>query len=379
MALDEQASIVLIAGDLYDGAWKDYSTGLYFVAQVRRLREAGIPVVLLRGNHDAESQITRYLKLPENVHELSTQSPETIRFDDLGLAVHGQGFAVRDVREDLAKSYPRAIDGVVNIGMLHTALGGREGHEPYAPTTLSVLADKGYDYWALGHVHRREVVSRSPMVVYPGNVQGRHVRETGPKGAMLVSIETGRIGAIEPRDVDVVRWADCAVKVADDAAVSDVLDRVHESLDELVRTAEGRLVAARLTITGATRAHAELVRDADKVIGDVRAIAIDVGGDALWVGDIRTRTRPPLDAASLSGSTDPVAMLLRVANEAASDERIARELAASVADLAAKLPDELRRDPAFSFIDDPASLPSVLRDVEELLVALLVDKEAGPT
>lgn len=379
VALEEKVEMVLLAGDLYDGAWRDYSTGLHFVAEMRRLREAGVPVVMVRGNHDAESQITKHIKLPDNVVDLARREPETRIFESLGIAVHGQGFAQRDVREDLARDYPSAIAGAVNVGLLHTALGGREGHETYAPTSLAVLADKGYDYWALGHVHRREVVSRSPYVVYPGNLQGRHVRETGPKGLMLVTIEAGRVNAVEPRDVDVVRWADCVVEAGEDDSREDVLEKVEASLEEALRGAEGRLLASRLTITGATRCHADLVRESDRLAADVRAIGIDAGGPSLWVGDVRVSTRPPLDVESLSKSGDPIAVLLRAAEDAASDPDLARELVEGLSDLTAKLPEELRADPAFAFLDDPRELPSVLRDVEELLVALLAPRDQAGT
>lgn len=374
IALEEQASLVLVAGDLYDGAWRDHSTGLYFVSQMTRLRAADIPVVVLRGNHDAESQITKHIRLPDNVKELSTKAPETIVFERLGVAVHGQGFAVRDVREDLARKYPQAVPGHVNIGMLHTAMSGREGHEPYAPTTLQVIEDRGYDYWALGHVHRHEIVSRAPFVVYPGNLQGRHIRETGPKGLVLVTAETGRITGVEPRVVDVVRWADCSVALGADSSRASTLTAVEAALRAAVAEAEGRLVAARVVVTGTTRAHAELAKAPDAFAADVRSIALDVGGEGLWVGDVTLKTRLALDVAAMEGSTDPLALLVRAAGEAASDEAVARELAATLADLAGKLPEELRSDPALRFLDDPKELPAILRDVEDTLLALLVTK-----
>ncbi len=183
LATEEHASFVLIAGDVYDGDWKDYNTGLFFVKQMARLKEAGISVYLVAGNHDAASVITKSLRMPDNVAFLSTERPETMLIDRLGIALHGQGFPAREVTEDLSIAYPDAMAGMFNIGLLHTSVDGRSGHEPYAPCTLDGLRSKGYDYWALGHVHAREVLSEDPWIVFPGNMQGRHVRETGPKGA----------------------------------------------------------------------------------------------------------------------------------------------------------------------------------------------------
>jgi len=139
LAIEEKVAFVLLSGDLYDGEWKDYHTGLFLSQQLSRLREAEIKVCIIYGNHDAESRITKSLRLPDNVRVLSTKSPVTVSLEEVGVAIHGQGFAKRDVTENLAEQYPEAIKGLFNIGMLHTALSGAEGHEPYAPCNLGTL------------------------------------------------------------------------------------------------------------------------------------------------------------------------------------------------------------------------------------------------
>ena len=133
-----------------------------------RLNNAGIPVYLLQGNHDAESQITRRLELPENVHLFSSRKPQTFEPDELSVALHGQSFRQRNVTENLALVYPDPVSGAFNIGVLHTGLGGMGGHENYAPCLLGDLVNKGYDYWALGHVHQAEVLHKQPHIVFPG-------------------------------------------------------------------------------------------------------------------------------------------------------------------------------------------------------------------
>jgi len=152
-AIDEQVDFMVIAGDVYDGDWKDFNTGLYFVRQMGRLRQAGIPVYLLYGNHDAESEMTRSLELPDNVHVFTTREAQTHRIEHLKVALHGRSFRVAATTDNLLPDYPDPVQGFLNIGVLHTALEGNAEHARYAPCSVAELQAKGYQYWALGHVH----------------------------------------------------------------------------------------------------------------------------------------------------------------------------------------------------------------------------------
>ena len=372
LCIEEQAALLLIAGDLYDGNWRDYSTGLFFGRQVARLRHAGVRVVWIRGNHDAASQITQYLELSDNAVELSTSKPQTVRFDELGVAVHGQGFAKRAVTDDLAARYPDAADGYLNIGLLHTCLSGREGHEPYAPTRLETLASKGYDYWALGHVHERDVVSRRPFVVFPGNLQGRQVREAGPKGATLVTVDEGRIVEVEAYALDVVRWAVCAVDASEASSADDVIDGVRSRLESLVEEAEGRMVAARVRVEGASRAHGALASGLEQWQEQVRLVATDVGGELLWVERVELRTSPLAELALAAERGDAIGDILRSLRALRDDPERLAALAAEFADLKNKLPAELRSGPEALRLDDPEFFARVLSDTERTLLPRLL-------
>jgi exonuclease SbcD len=292
LCISEQAALLLIAGDLFDGNWRDYSTGLFLVERMTRLREAGVRVVWIRGNHDAASRLRKHLRMPENVRELRTAEPESVSFEDLNLVVHGQGFAEAAVMEDLTRRYPPAVAGAVNVGLLHTALDGREGHAPYAPCTLTGLVDRGYDYFALGHAHTHEVVSRAPWVVYPGNLQGRQARESGPKGAVIVEFDGARVTNVAHRALDVVRWAKVVVEAPQAASLDDVGEAVRQRLGAECRSAGERLVAARVEIVGPSPVHAALKADPERVTETVRAAALDVDGGSAWVERVVVRTRP---------------------------------------------------------------------------------------
>lgn len=368
LCLEEDAKLLLLAGDLYDGSWKDYSTGLFFSQQMARLAREGCRVAWIRGNHDAASQITQHLVLPEGVTELPFKKPGTVRYEDLGIAVHGQGFKTREVTERLAESYPEPEPGALNIGLLHTSLSGRPGHAPYAPCTADMLSHRGYDYWALGHVHAREVVSERPFIVFPGNLQGRHARETGDKGATVVSVDGRRVAGIEHRALDVVRWGRLEVNAAECASLDDVLERVGEALAEARDDAEGRLLCVRLEITGASRAHAELERDPEALRANVLSIAGDVGARELWVEKVRVETRPPSD---LSLGEDVVGQVARAFAALQGDDAAVAELAEELAPLLQKLPAELKSAADGRRHDDPNAVTQALADAERMVLTLL--------
>jgi DNA repair exonuclease SbcCD nuclease subunit len=375
LCIEEGARLLVIAGDLYDGRWKDYGTGLFFASQMAQLREGGVRVVLLRGNHDAESQIPKNLKLPENVRELSVKKPETILFEDLGVAVHGQGFATRAVTTDLARDYPQARPGFLNIGVLHTSVDGREGHDAYAPTTVETLAGKGYDYWALGHVHAREVLSTDPWIVFPGNLQGRHAKETGPKGATLVTAPSGRVERVEHRALDVVRWARLTVDASACTGEGHVLDRVREALEKASGEAEGRALAARVIVTGQTKAHVALETDPEHFVAEVRAAASDVAGE-VWVEKVRLETRAALDLPALRAQAGPIGELVRAIDGLRASDEALRALGGDLEELRRKLPAELREGEDALRLDDPAYLRALLADVEQMIVPRLLEGEA---
>lgn len=365
--IEERADFLLIAGDLYDGDWTDYNTGLFFAKQMSLLREAGIRVFIVRGNHDARSKI---LRLPEGVRELSPKKAETILLDDLGVAVHGRSYEKADTTEDLSQAYPMPREGYFNVGLLHTCASGREGHLPYAPCSVGDLVARRYDYWALGHVHAREVLHQSPWIVFPGNLQGRHARETGEKGATLVTVEEGRIVQVEHRTLDALRWVRCEVDARMASSVDEVIELCREALAREADAAEGRIVAARVEVAGATRAHAALSREPDKYRSEVRSAASDAG--EIWVEKIGFRTRSLLDAEAMLGD-EAVGGLYRQLRALCEDEDEVSKLLRGLDDLRKKLPAELYPSEGGATLD-PA-LRQIVRELPDYLLPQLFSGE----
>ncbi|NEX19380.1 DNA repair exonuclease [Thiorhodococcus mannitoliphagus] len=301
LAIDERVDFVVIAGDLYDGDWKDYSTGLFFRSQMAQLNASGIPVYLIAGNHDAASVITKKLGLPDNVRVFSTRTTESFEVPGLPVIIHGRGFPNRAVPENLALDYPSAIAGKFNLGLLHTSLTGRPGHATYAPCSEQDLRSKGYGYWALGHVHQPEVISKDPWIVFAGNCQGRHARETGPRGCCLVSVNDAlEVEGVERRTLDVVRWQDVPVVLDQVEKEIEATQRIRTALADAVKMAEDRLLAARITLTGASPLHGCLHREAQRWRAEILGIAQDFGEDAVWIEQIKVATSPVYDLGQLA-------------------------------------------------------------------------------
>jgi len=377
LCCEQEVDFLLIAGDLYDGGWKDFNTGLFFAQQMHRLGSQQIPVFIVRGNHDAQSTMTKHLSLPANVVQFDSSAAHTRRLDALDVAIHGRSYATREVTDDLSIDYPEPLPGGFNIGLLHTSADGREGHEPYAPCHPEALVAKGYDYWALGHVHQREVLHENPWVLFPGNLQGRHARETGAKGCTVVDVVDGAVSHIEAVPLDVVRWSRRRIDLADTSSCDAMLDLFAQVVTDEVAQADDRLLALRLEFHGSTAAHGELVHDTERWINEIRQRAMEVADDNVWIEKVRFRTRPVVSMKQLREREDPLGELLRGLDDLRHDPQAVADLAPVFDELLQKLPHQARSGPESVDLSDGHTLCQLIDDVESLLVPELLAENEG--
>jgi DNA repair protein SbcD/Mre11 len=376
LAISEKVAFVLIAGDLYDGDWKDYNTGLYLVAQMTKLRDAGIPMFIIAGNHDAASKITKTLRLPDNVTLFSSNKPATIRLDHLDVAIHGQSFSSPSVKKDLSRGYPERLKGYFNIGILHTCATGREGHEPYAPCSIDGLSSKEYDYWALGHVHQHEVLLENPFIVFSGNTQGRHVRESGPKGCVLVTVKDDGQAEIEFKPIDVVRWEVPEVDVFGAESGYDMVDRFSHTLEALLEANQGMPLAVRVKIQGETSAHDEIMSDMERWMSEFRAAALEIGGGKIWVEKTRfDLSAPPSDR--FEHPSGAIKELLNLFDELSKGGDARQALVLELAELEKKLPRDVKDGSEGIRFDDTDWFDDVLNQVRPMLIKRLLRKETA--
>jgi DNA repair exonuclease SbcCD nuclease subunit len=344
VAIEESVDFMVIAGDLYDGTWKDYNTGHFFCREMGRLNKANIPVYLLYGNHDAESEMTKKLTLPANVHTFESRKANTFRIDALKVSLHGRSYKEVAIYDNLAASYPSPDVGWLNIGVLHTALGGYASHANYAPCSLAELGAKGYQYWALGHVHEHAILQRDPWVVFPGNLQGRHIRETGERGAMLVTADASGIQTVERLLVDALRWHRVEVDATSAATLPEVTRLVGLAFEQLITNSpESIYLSVRVVIMGKTSAHGELFGLEKQLREDILGQAAALGINRLWVEKVCLETEPSVDAAQIATRSDAIADLQKYLAEAPTDAALLASLLEDLQPLVDKMPMEVIR------------------------------------
>ena len=374
-AIAEKVDFLVIAGDLYDTGLKSFESALFFNKQMVNLHDAGIGVYLIYGNHDAASKLTRQLRPPGNVQVFRASEPHTILDDNLGVALHGQSFPTPEVVDDLAANYPAPLSDFFNIGVLHTNLTGYSEHANYAPCSLEELKNKGYQYWALGHVHNRHILCRDPYIVYPGNIQGRHGKEQGEKSSELVTVsETGSV-SIQQIPTSVVPWSEVEVDASGCATADDVYDKLRTELQALFPSTNDRVSAIRVKISGASEAHDELSRDPDEVRNQAISIANECGNDLLWVERVQLATLPRLSREGLLDRDTPVGEIARIVAEIRQQPASLAQWE-SITDLVRKLPSELFEGPDPIRLDERA-LSSAIEEAEELLLARIAALEAA--
>lgn len=378
VAIRESVDFVVIAGDLYDGDWRDFNTGLFFVRQMAKLREARIRVYLIAGNHDASSLMTRKLSLPVNpggdALMLSHEQAETRRLDDLGVAIHGRSFANKEEFTNMVPEYPAPVSQWFNIGMLHTSLNGSDEHDTYAPCTTSDLCAKGYQYWALGHIHKRSVLPdeglpfASPPALYSGNIQGRHIRETGPRGCFVVSVDERHRVDVRFQPLDVFRWDICHVSCTDAKSIDEVVEQFRNSLNPLMERHGDLPIGIRVILDGATEAHQQLASHREQITAEIRSAGTIISDGRVWIEKLRVTTSYPRERQRISDNDGPLGELVRYLDELPNDTEALTQLMGELKDLAKKLPVELTQTSDGLRLTDVEWIRNVVNELKPLLL-----------
>lgn len=365
LCLSENVDALLVAGDIYDGADRSLKAQLRFVDGLKRLDAAGIRSFICHGNHDPLNGWQANLRFPDSCHQFGAEV-KGVELDTArpGLAtVYGVSYPEREVRQSLVPKFGRVTGEAFSIGLLHANVGNNSQHGPYSPCSVDDLRATGIDYWALGHVHTRQVVNqRGPVVVYPGNPQGRHPVETGDRGVYLADVAEDREVSLSFRDVSVVRWAQVMVSIDRMSSEQELLDTI-ESAAAAAFDAQGRDVVCRVVVNGrgplypSTRKPGFSATLQDRINDDWSS-----GTPFGWCERVEVATKPAFDREEQRQAGDFVGDLLRLVDDVDAEP-----------DQLALLRDQLA--PLYGHIRAKRYLGDKLPTNEELR-ALLSDAEA---
>ncbi len=367
--IERGAEFLVVSGDVYNQAERRVRSQLAFAKAAATLEHAGIPVFVVHGNHDPSSGWSAGISMPANVHVFADDRVERIAFERDGetvCALYGRSYRRAAETTNLAKGFKREIGDAVAVGVLHTNVGGRPGYDDYAPCTLDDLRTCGMDYWALGHVHKPEVLSQSPYAVYAGCPQGLDPTQSGARGCYEVTIDGGVVDA-EFISLAAVVWHPAAVDLSSATRLDDVRDAIAAAVDAALAAAEAPVVV-RLDLTGRSDVHASL-----QTTGALAALVDDAREEALglepwvWIDRVRDRTRPAIDLDSLRTAEDFTGDVIRLADDLLGN---ASDGAAFIDEVAAALLDR---------VGDPTLAPDaadILARARDLALDRLLDGDA---
>ena len=376
LAIDETVDFLLIAGDLYDKDSPDFHTPIHVRRKFRELHDRQIPVFIIQGNHDATTVAKKAfesLQMPPNVTVFPTNKPKTAYLEQLNVAIHGQGFATKSVTDDLSAKYPDAESGQFNIGLLHTNLGGRDSHDNYAPSTTEGLLAKGYQYWALGHIHKRDrgLGGRNQIIHYSGNTQGRHIREAGPRGCTLVTVDAQHQISMKFRPTDVWRWMECQISANQCETPDDVIADVCGDLEKKLQDADDRSLAVRVRVAGASPAHRALMKHPEHWREQLRNSVLDAFESRIWLEEIQFQTRLTTRPAARELDATYGDLIAGIHELTPGDEVLA-EVREHLDGMLGKLPRDVRLGDVID-LNDEATVEGLVNDAKELLVAQLLE------
>lgn len=258
LAIDQEVDFVLLSGDLFDESNRSLKAQLFLRNQFLKLQEHEIDVFIIYGNHDHLGGEWTPIEWPENVHVFLSSTPSEQSFyrgDQLAASIYGFSYNERAVYENMTSHYVKTTDAPYHIAMLHGTLAGQEGHDAYAPFQLQQLLSRDFDYWALGHIHKRALLHEDPMIIYPGNLQGRHIKETGEKGCYVVHLSENSHAAEFIGCSDVI-FETLSLDITDTAHMTDLVTLVDKQMSRLKERGIPHVV--KIELTGETPAYIRL-------------------------------------------------------------------------------------------------------------------------
>ncbi len=329
LCIEKEVDGLLIAGDLHDAVNRSLRSLTRLRDQFLRLQDHHIQVLICHGNHDPLTAWEKKFHWPDNVHVFGTETVEShpLFHGNTHVAdIYGISYGVEQVTENLAKGFRNKDSSVWSIGLLHTNVGGDKNHLNYAPCELQDLLDARMNYWALGHIHAHRVLhTENPLIIYPGNPQGRHPRETGARGCYLIEVNHQGTPAFEFLPVDIIRWHQESVSIENISTLDDLLTVMETRGQELLQGSGNRPGIVRWKLIGRGPLNRDLsqIGQREDLLTTLRD-RMGLGAVPLWSESIHDSTGREVDVEALRKEENLLGDFLRLSAE--SDNQMIDEL-----------------------------------------------------
>jgi DNA repair exonuclease SbcCD nuclease subunit len=318
LCVSEDVDFLVISGDIFDSQIKSLSAQLKFAGELKKLSDLGIPTYFICGNHDPLNSWLDTLEMPKNVIRYDGRKVEHFTFmknDKPLVDIYGISFKNKTVNKNLAKEYQRGENASpISIALLHGTIGTQSLHENYAPFSMNDIVNKGFDYWALGHIHKREIIKGSdPAVVYPGNPQGRDFGETGAKGCYLIELDENKPPNIKFLPTQLIRFEEIRIDITGENKINRLPEMFQESISSLEDYDENTSYILRGSIIGRTILHSELNKpgEIETLISDLNEGQLDQS-TFTWIDKIILETKPEINEQRIKEGSDFSADLLKL-------------------------------------------------------------------
>ncbi|MBN1107850.1 MAG: DNA repair exonuclease [Bacteroidales bacterium] len=335
LCIDRKADFLIISGDVFDSENKSLAAQLKFSSEMKRLSEKGISTYIACGNHDPFDTWLGALKLPENVFRFSPGKCERLVYEKNGKAIadiHGISYRETSVKENLALKFNLpASPAPVSVAVLHGTVGSSGPHAEYAPFSLDDITGKGFDYWALGHIHKGRIVRQSdPAVVYPGNPQGRDFGETGPKGCYMIDIKENSGPKIEFIPTQAIRLENITIDLGGVTLIEEIEEKITDAIESINDPGKESSLIIRVLLTGRTALHKQLTKkeEIQQLIEHFNE-GQPAQDSFIWIDNIIAATRPDIDIETIRDGSGFPAEILKAFEACSSDtEKLKRLISA---------------------------------------------------